>query len=48
MDIEVLQEMTALQNQATMLVAHREYENTKLEGKYLFLFFLVEDFIKKI
>ncbi|RLD80237.1 MAG: ABC transporter permease [Bacteroidetes bacterium] len=49
MNIEVLQEMTALQNQATMLVAHREYENTKLEGwEYKDLGFLLAEFDKII
>lgn len=32
MDIETLQEMTDLQNQATMFVAHRDFENTTLAG----------------
>jgi len=32
MSIEVVQEMTDLQNQATMLVSNLEYENTNLEG----------------
>ena len=49
MDIEALQEMTTLQNQATMFVAHREYENTKLKGwEFKDLGFLLAEFDKII
>lgn len=49
MDIEVVQEMASLQNQATMLITHQDYENTKLEG-WVFkdLTFLLAEFDKII
>jgi len=49
MNIEILQEMTGLENQATMLVANREYENTKLEGwEHKDIVFLLAEFDKII
>jgi len=45
MNIEVVQEMTDLQNQATMLITNRDYENTKLDGwKFKDLDFLLAEF----
>ncbi len=49
MNINVVQEMTDLKNQATLLVSSRDYENTHLGGwKFKDLNFLLADFNKII
>lgn len=49
MNLDVVQEMTGLQNQATMLVSNLDYQNTHLEGwEYKDLDFLLAEFDKII